>query len=97
VTDATIPRVRVTIHHRMRPFEVLAPDALKGVIGKPISVQWPGGPSKALIADAQVVEDGHAANITLEVTGELAKYIEERLCDYEISYFSVPSLGDGLL
>ena len=78
----------ITVRHEMRPHEILAPGSLDAIIGKVTTINWPGGPSKATIADAQIIEDGHAANITLDVTGRLQEFLA-RLLHNELSGFSI--------
>jgi hypothetical protein len=57
----------ITVRHSLGPDERLAPGALNGVIGRITSLSWSGGPTKARIVDASVIDDGRAAEITLDV------------------------------
>jgi hypothetical protein len=71
----------ITIQHRMKPHERMSKGALDTVIGRPVTIEWPGGPSKAKIADAQVLDDGHQVAITLDVDGELAEFLARVIDD----------------
>ncbi len=65
----------VTVRQELPPEQRLDDDALRAIIGKVTSVNWPGGPSKARIAAAEVVDHGAAVNITLEVAGDLQEFL----------------------
>ena len=76
--------MRIQVRHEMAADERLTPSALEGIVGKTTTVNWPGGPSKARIVQATVLEDGRAAEIILEVSDDVAKFLAETMAELEI-------------
>jgi hypothetical protein len=65
--------MRFVAHLPAEPGTVLAPDAVAGWADQPVKVTVPGHPdSIGRVVEAEVVEDGSAVRVVLEVDDDLA-------------------------
>lgn len=69
----------ITFRRPLTRGERFADDICNVLIGRAVTVNWSGGPSKATITAAEIVDDGHAIELALLVPHEMEALLLEHL------------------